>query len=74
MNLKKNIGRVDRLIRIALAFLILVLYYTDVIQGTTAMILGILSLVFMLTSYMRVCPLYMPFGISTITKKERGEN
>ena len=63
--MKKNIGKLDRIIRISLVVLIAVLYFTNVISGTLAIILGILALVFLLTSLVGVCPLYMPFGIST---------
>jgi hypothetical protein len=63
--MKKNMGRLDRIIRVALAVLVAVLYFTNVISGTWAIILGILALVFLLTSLVGTCPLYMPFGIST---------
>ena len=63
--MKKNMGRLDRIIRVAFAVLVAVLYFTNVISGTWAVILGILALVFLLTSLVGTCPLYMPFGIST---------
>ena len=63
--MKKNMGRLDRIIRVAIAVLVAVLYFTNVISGTWAIILGILALVFLLTSLVGTCPLYMPFGIST---------
>jgi hypothetical protein len=63
--MKKNMGRLDRIIRVAIAVLVAVLYFTNVISGTWAVILGILALVFLLTSLVGTCPLYMPFGIST---------
>ena len=63
--MKKNMGSIDRIIRIALAVLVAVLYFTNVIGGTLAIILGILALIFLVTSLYGVCPLYMPFGIST---------
>ena len=37
--------------------------------GVAAIILGILALVFMLTSLIGFCPLYVPFKIATISKK-----
>lgn len=63
--MKKNMGSLDRIIRIGIAILVAVLYFTNVISGTWAIILGILALVFLLTSLVGTCPLYMPFGIST---------
>ena len=66
--MKKNMGLLDRIIRVSLVVLIAVLYFTNVISGTWAIILGVVAVVFLLTSLIGVCPLYMPFGIST--KKE----
>lgn len=66
--MKKNMGTLDRIIRVSLVVLIAVLYFTDVISGTWAIILGVVALVFLLTSLIGICPLYMPFGISTREK------
>ena len=69
MTMKKNMGSTDQLIRITIAVLIAVLYYLDIISGTAAIILGILAAVFLLTSFISFCPLYLPFGINTRKKK-----
>ncbi|TKB96415.1 DUF2892 domain-containing protein [Pedobacter cryotolerans] len=69
--MKKNMGTVDKVIRILVAVFIGVLYFTNVISGTLAIILGILAVVFVLTSFISFCPLYLPFGISTFRKKIR---
>jgi len=66
--MKKNMGTLDRIIRVSLVVLIAVLYFTNVISGTWAIILGVVAVVFLLTSLIGVCPLYMPFGISTRKK------
>ena len=66
--MKKNMGLIDRIIRLSLVVLVAVLYFTGVIGGTLAIVLGILALVFLVTSLVGVCPLYMPFGISTKKK------
>jgi len=58
-------GSTDKIIRIALAVLVAILYFTNVISGTWAIILGFLAVIFLVTSLVGVCPLYMPFGIST---------
>lgn len=67
--MKKNMGTTDKAIRILIAVVILALYFTNVISGTLAVILLILAGVFVLTSLIGTCPLYLPFGLST-TKKE----
>lgn len=68
--MKKNMGTIDRIIRLLLAVVIIVLYFTGAISGIAAIILGILAIIFILTSIIAVCPLYLPFKISTIGKKE----
>lgn len=66
--MKANMGTIDKVIRIALAVLVGVLYFTGQISGTVAIVLGILAIVFVLTSLISFCPLYLPFGISTKSK------
>ncbi|MGC9396316.1 MAG: YgaP family membrane protein [Anaerolineae bacterium] len=61
----KNMGTVDRVVRVVVAILIAILYFTNVISGALAIILGILALVFVATSFIGFCPLYVPFKIST---------
>lgn len=64
-------GAVDKVIRILVAVVILVLYISNVISGLTATVALILSAIFMLTSLIGVCPLYLPFGISTLKKDKK---
>ncbi|MBX9806710.1 MAG: DUF2892 domain-containing protein [Flavobacteriaceae bacterium] len=68
--MKKNMGSIDRISRIIFAIVIGVLYFTKAIEGTAAIILGALAVVFLLTSLISFCPLYLPLGISTCKKKE----
>lgn len=67
--MKKNMGSIDKTVRIIIALLIGVLYYTNVISGTLAIILGVLAIVFVLTSFIGFCPLYLPLGINTSKEK-----
>ncbi|MBK8567364.1 MAG: DUF2892 domain-containing protein [Saprospiraceae bacterium] len=67
--MKKNMGSADRIIRIILAALMAVLYFTGTVSGTLGLVLLILAAVFLLTSLISFCPLYAPFGISTCPKK-----
>ena len=66
--MKKNMGTVDKVIRIVVAAIILVLYFTHVITGTLAVILLILGGILVVTSLTGACPLYMLFGLSTREK------
>ena len=63
--MKKNMGTVDRAIRILLAVFVLILYLTGNITGLAAAILGVIALVFVVTSIIGFCPLYVPFKTST---------
>lgn len=63
-------GSADRIIRVALAILIVALYFTHVITGTLALILLIVMGIFVLTSLISFCPLYLPFGLSTKKKHQ----
>lgn len=63
--MKKNMGNIDRTVRTVIALAIGILYFTGAISGTTAIILGVLAIVFLLTSLVGTCPLYMPVGLST---------
>ncbi|MCX6270282.1 MAG: DUF2892 domain-containing protein [Bacteroidetes bacterium] len=67
--MKKNMGTADMAIRILLAIIFIILYYTKVVHGTLGIILLILAGIFILTSIIGVCPLYIPFGLNTGKKK-----
>lgn len=63
--MKKNMGTVDRTIRILVAIAIGVLYFTGRIGGVLALVLGIVAVVFLFTSLVARCPGYVPLKIST---------
>jgi len=67
--MKKNIGSIDKAIRLLVAALIVVLAITKVLTGIWAIVLLILAGVFILTSIAGTCPIFLPFGISTMKKK-----
>ncbi|HRD57336.1 MAG TPA: DUF2892 domain-containing protein [Ferruginibacter sp.] len=68
--MKKNMGTTNKVIRLLLAIAVAVLYFSNIISGTVAIVLGILAIVFLLTAFIGFCPLYLPFGINTIKKKK----
>jgi hypothetical protein len=69
--MKKNMGSADRIIRIILAAVIAILYFTDVVTGTLGIVLLVLAVVFVLTSLVGFCPLYLLFGISTCSSSKK---
>ncbi|CAN5369426.1 DUF2892 domain-containing protein [soil metagenome] len=66
--MKPNLGTADRILRIIVAIAIAVLYFTNHISGTTAIVLLVIAGIFIITSFISFCPLYWPFGISTRKK------
>ena len=66
--MKKNMNIVDRGIRIALALTAGVLIALGVITGPLAIVIGVFAVVFLITSFFAVCPIYTIMGISTRRK------
>ena len=67
----KNMGSADRIIRVIIAAIVGILYFTGTISGTLGIVLLVLAGVFVLTSVISFCPLYAPFGIKTCKIKEK---
>lgn len=67
----KNMGNIDRVIRLIVVAVVAALYFGGQIGGLLAVILGVLSAVFLLTSLVGSCPLYSLFGISTCSAATR---
>ncbi|MEX2090476.1 MAG: DUF2892 domain-containing protein [Bacteroidota bacterium] len=61
----KNMGSIDRLMRTLVALVIGALYFTDQITGLAAIVLGIVAIIFVLTSSLSFCPIYKALKIST---------
>jgi hypothetical protein len=68
--MKKNMGLVDRAFRFSLAVIVAILFFTNQISGVAAIILGIIALAFLVTSFMGFCPAYVPIKLSTFKKSE----
>ena len=62
-------GTTDKMIRIVIAIVLGILYYTGTITGTLALVAIGLACIFVLTSLISFCPLYLPFGINTRKKQ-----
>jgi hypothetical protein len=64
----RNLGSFDRVFRTLVAIAAGVLILANVVTGITAIVLGVLAVVFVLTSAVSYCPLYAAFKISTHKK------
>ncbi|NOU38304.1 MAG: DUF2892 domain-containing protein [Ferruginibacter sp.] len=68
--MKKNIGSTDKIIRLVIAAVIAVLYFMDKISGTTAVILGAVAIIMLVTSFLNFCPIWSVLGKSTCEVKK----
>jgi hypothetical protein len=68
--MKKNMGSADKIIRVLLAIIFAILIFTGTVTGVLAIILGIFGVVFLVTSFMSFCPLYLPIKFSTLKKSK----
>ncbi len=66
--MKTNMGSIDKIIRVIVSILLVILFSTDVIQGTMGWVVIAIAAVFTLTSIVGYCPIYSIFGISTKKK------
>ncbi len=69
-SMKKNMGNTDRIVRLLLAAVVAVLYFTNIITGTLGIVLLVLAGVFVLTSLISFCPLYTLVGLNTCPAKK----
>jgi drug/metabolite transporter superfamily protein YnfA len=67
--MKKNMGSTDKVIRLLIVIIFFLLYFTGTVSGALGGVLVALGGVFVITSILGTCPLYIPFGISTCKKK-----
>jgi hypothetical protein len=65
---KLNMGSWDRILRLLVTLVVLILLIAGVLEGALAIILGIIAVIFFVTSVIGFCPLYVIFGISTRKK------
>ena len=70
--MKKNMGSLDKSIRTIIAAIIALLYFTNVINGTIALVLLVVAIVFALTSLINFCPLYKVIGVTSCKMKDWG--
>jgi len=69
--MKKNMSSNDKLIRLGLSILLIVLYYKEVVTGTLGIIALVVALILTITSLIGTCPIYSLLGINTSTSKDK---
>ncbi len=68
--MKKNMGAIDKLIRLIVALLIVITYFRGMVEGALGIILLIVAAIFVITSLVSICPIYSVFGISSCPPKK----
>ena len=66
--MNKNMGMVDRVLRVTAAVVFAILYFTGTVTGFWGIVLLVFAVIFVVTSVVSFCPLYVPFKFNT--KKE----
>jgi hypothetical protein len=69
--MKKNMGSTDKTIRLILAALFAVLFFTKIVTGVLGFVLLALGAIFVLTSFIGFCPIYAIVGVNTCPVAER---
>lgn len=67
--MKRNLGTADKIIRVIIAAIVAILYFTNVITGTTGIVLLVVAAVLLITSLVSFCPLYALLGLKTCPAK-----
>lgn len=68
MSLNKNMGSTDRIVRVVAAIIMLLVAFLVPVGSFLSTVLIVLGVIFLLTSFVSFCPLYLPFKISTLKK------
>lgn len=63
--MQQNMGTIDRIVRVIAAALFAYLYFGGVVTGVLGIVLLVLAIVFLATSALAFCPLYLPLKFST---------
>ena len=63
--MRRNMGNTDRFLRVLLAVVIILLFTQEIIVGATAYVLLAVAAIFLITAFVRICPIYRILGIQT---------
>jgi len=70
--MKKNVGSTDKIIRIVLAIVLGVLFFTKTVTGGLGIALLIAAVVLLATAFMNFCPVFAMFGTSSCAINPKG--
>jgi len=67
--MKKNVGNTDKIIRLIIAAILAVLYFSGTVTGTIGIVMAIVAGVLVMTTIVSFCGLYTILGINTCKVK-----
>lgn len=66
----RNVGREDRVVRIVVAVGLAALIYFDVVDGTAAIVTGVVAAYLLLSGLLSVCVFYKMMGVDTSVQEQ----
>lgn len=67
--MKKNMGRLDRIIRLVVSMILVALALSGVLSGSISVILLVIALILSLTSTVGFCPIYSLLRLKSSASK-----
>ena len=68
--MKKNVGSIDKIVRLLLAAVFILLFIFNAVPVIFGYILLALAVILILTSLLNFCPIWMMFGVNTCKIKK----
>jgi hypothetical protein len=66
---EKNVGMIDRVIRIILGIILLYLFVVNMVAAPWSYLVALIGLILLVTGIVGTCPLYSMLGMNTLGKK-----
>lgn len=63
--MNKNVGIIDRAIRLGIATVLILLFFTGVVGGVLGYVALGVAAIFIITGLVGTCPIYSLFGVKT---------
>lgn len=67
--MRKNVGKMDRIVRLATAVVLIILAYAKVIPQNLTIAVYVISAIIAITGFVRFCPLYKMLHKSTVREE-----
>lgn len=71
--MKKNVGNIDKVVRVIIAIVAGALYFTGTVTGVLGYIALAIGVIMLATAAMGSCPIYSIFGMSSCPLSSEGK-